>query len=1005
MNSTTGRKRTVKRIAAVAAGAALLGAGIAFASVSFQSIPIINNSGQPVVQIAVGATAAPSDGVAAANIAAAIGNLAATQANVTATINSTAALKVLSVSVASPHYALSNAQVWLNKTGTTVTSGSYPIYALIGSVLNRGTTSGGYLQTKYLSGSTSFGYPENNSLQSLTPFSVYNHSIVGTVPFVSVSPSSNGGGVSFTGLTNSSSASPTHPPIDNILRLDSSQLPSLMSNSGANGESEYLWVSGFPVFDQQTGTLALVGPGAAYQAVFSNPIKNRTAANSINTASIQLLGQNWVILNYSPQRGTAVGTIPNTNHVAFGGKLELASALSNMTTVYVGQGITNGPFNVTLKDVGFVNQSGTAPAILDIYYNGVLTNETSVFPSTQAHEFNVSGHRLYIKVNQTAAGIVGVGSRWAKLQLYSNVFNITSGKPWNTTYDPGWQAEIGWVNSSAQSNGQPNALQQIAVYNTSPEQALQPGQSINIIENPAAYSLTFVGETLGTGSFDAVTASTTYSNSVNYENNPVNTGSGRGNINNITEPAQELVVTSQIPNAFSFGGQTAQSVTYDLIPYQLTEYASEIPAGSTTNATYINYKVNTAAEANLISPNYTFTITVAGSPANGVTSFPANSATVSYIQPGTYNSVFAGNYYNITKVQVSHAIPGLTITLTANQPLSTSGNVVLATLAPLSPQVLYPTSGKAYDLITSGSSVLYNQQNGQPQTTFALNNVSFTGAAGHISEFGAYRMNESAVPGQSNIQDQLSFGIYNSSIGRPAIDGTLFQLNQTPGGTSNNMTYNSTSVGSGIHSVNAKVGFRTERGSKVASISPTSLTIDFAKSVDSLEFVAAPFVNTSKTSSTTHTYGPFAVGQAVNIPGVYNLSVAKINASIALSGTTNYTISGISNLASAVQTTPKSYETPVSLQSMLTGTTPLVVLANASTNPGSSLILIGSGYVNQLTEQYCPAATVASITPTSVLVQPCGNNKIVVAGYTAAQTTQASTEFINDLYTAAASTS
>ena len=1002
MNSTTGRKRTVKRIAAVAAGAALLGAGIAFASVSFQSIPIINNSGQPVVQIAVGATAAPSDGVAAANIAAAIGNLAATQASVSVTVNRTAALKVLSVSVASPHYALSNAQVWLNKTGTTVTSGSYPIYALIGSVLNRGTTSGGYLQTKYLSGSTSYGYPENNSLQSLSPFSVYNHSIVGTVPFVSVSPSSNGGGVSFTGLTNSSSAIPTHPPMDNILRLDSTQLPSLMSNSGANGESEYLWVSGFPVFDQQTGTLALVGPGAAYQAVFSTPIKNRTSSNSINTASIQLLGQNWVILNYTSHSVGAVAA----NHVAFGGKLELASALSNMTTVYVGQGITSGPFNVTLKDVGFVNQNGTAPAILDIYYNGVLTNETSVFPSTTAHEFNVSGHRLYVKVNQTAAGIVGVGSRWAKLQLYSNVFNITSGKPWNTTYDPGWEAEIGWVNSSAQSIGQPNALQQIAAYNTSPEQALQPGQSINIIQSPAAYSLTFVGETLGTGSFDAVTASTTYSNSVTYENNNVNTGSGLGNINNITEPAQELVVTSQIPNAFSFGGQTAQSVTYDLTPYQLNESGvAPGPANARNNATYINYKVATTAEADLVNQNYTFTITAAGSPASGVTSFPANSTTVSALSTG-FSDSFLGDYYNITKIQLSHAIPGLNVTITANGIYGAAGSKVLAILHPIAPQVLYSTSGKAYDLITSGSSVLYNQQNGQPQTTFALNNVSFIGAAGHTHEFAAYRMNESAVPGQSNIQDQLSFGIYNSSIGRPAIDGTLFQLNQTPGGTSNNMTYNSTSVGSGsIHSVNAKVGFRTERGSKVASISPTSLTIDFAKSVDSLEFVAAPFVNASKTSSTTHTYGPFAVGQAVNIPGVYNLSVAKINASIALSGTTNYTIHGIHNLTAAIQTTPKSYETPVSLQSMLTSTTPLVVLANASTNPGSSLILIGSGYVNQLTEQYCPAATVASITPTSVLVQPCGNNKIVVAGYTAAQTTQASTEFINDLYTAAASTS
>lgn len=45
----------IKKIVAVAAGAALFGAGIAFAGpITFQSVPIISNSGQPVAQIVVG---------------------------------------------------------------------------------------------------------------------------------------------------------------------------------------------------------------------------------------------------------------------------------------------------------------------------------------------------------------------------------------------------------------------------------------------------------------------------------------------------------------------------------------------------------------------------------------------------------------------------------------------------------------------------------------------------------------------------------------------------------------------------------------------------------------------------------------------------------------------------------------------------------------------------------------------------------------------------------------
>ena len=109
-----------KRIATVVAGAALLGMGLAFAgAVTFQSVPIITNSGQPVVQVVVGSSAKASDGVAAANIAAAIGNLAYTSMPVTASVNATQAQSVLNVAVSSAQYTLSNQQVWMNVSGST----------------------------------------------------------------------------------------------------------------------------------------------------------------------------------------------------------------------------------------------------------------------------------------------------------------------------------------------------------------------------------------------------------------------------------------------------------------------------------------------------------------------------------------------------------------------------------------------------------------------------------------------------------------------------------------------------------------------------------------------------------------------------------------------------------------------------------------------------------------------------------------------------------------------
>ncbi|MCX6775771.1 MAG: S-layer protein, partial [Candidatus Micrarchaeota archaeon] len=77
----------VKRIAALAAGVAILGATLATAgAVTYSNTQIITAEGVPQVKVVVGANAAASDGVAAANIAALIGNLAFKSQAVTATV-------------------------------------------------------------------------------------------------------------------------------------------------------------------------------------------------------------------------------------------------------------------------------------------------------------------------------------------------------------------------------------------------------------------------------------------------------------------------------------------------------------------------------------------------------------------------------------------------------------------------------------------------------------------------------------------------------------------------------------------------------------------------------------------------------------------------------------------------------------------------------------------------------------------------------------------------------
>ncbi|MDE1805062.1 MAG: S-layer protein, partial [Candidatus Micrarchaeota archaeon] len=121
----------VKRIAALAAGLAI--GVVAAGSVSFSSIPIINSAGQPVVQIVVGSSSQPSDGVVAANIAAVIGNMAFTSTPITATVGGQSNVKCV---VTTPSCTLTNAQVYLGESGTVTAAGSYTLKALIGSVIN-----------------------------------------------------------------------------------------------------------------------------------------------------------------------------------------------------------------------------------------------------------------------------------------------------------------------------------------------------------------------------------------------------------------------------------------------------------------------------------------------------------------------------------------------------------------------------------------------------------------------------------------------------------------------------------------------------------------------------------------------------------------------------------------------------------------------------------------------------------------------------------------------------
>jgi hypothetical protein len=904
--------------------------------------------------------------------------------------NSTKALKV---SVSSSKYSLSNQQVWLNESGvTSATGSSYLFSALIGSVLNQGIQLGALQNTKSDQGSGSYAFPRSLYTTNSPVASPYTG--VGSVPLSQSVTSGNGGGVSFSSFTSASN--------DNLLQITSSQFSSLSTNWGPYGETESLFITGFPVYDQQSSVnnFALQGTGGAYMVIFNKPISNSlsSGATQIN-APIRILGTNYTIINESGMSASPGGT----SKYEVGGQMFLAASATPLQTVYVGHNLTSGPWTVQLQDLAQTNNGLNAPAAVAVYYNGQATNESSVLSGTTA-KFNVSGHLLYLNVNSTFAGLYAY-QKWAKLQLYTSVYKVVSGQSLNTTTNGGWNDELLWTNTTSAS-GIGKALYGIILYNTTTS-VLTPGQSFSFIQNPSVYKLTFVGDTLG-NNFDSVSVATSSVSSVQYAN--ANT------ITNITEPAQELTVTSQIPNAFSYAGQTGSQVVYDLTPYvfnQVTSGPASLTwgggasgtgsAGAVTNVimTYVDPSHASGSPTPWIA-NSPVGVTISGySFSNTIqtqsVTFYQNASTAFTTTNG---QILGTALKNVTAIQItSRALPifpttgSFTLNVVTYNGLTPSNSLSLGTLASTAPVILYSQSGKSY-LATSSStaSTNYNQQNGQPIANVVLATAGAVTAGNGNHELFTIQVGEVSVPSNTMALDYLGAGIYNNT----ATASPSFVLNYSTSGQHNNVTYTSTQG----QSVNAQTGFRTEKGSKVASISASQDTFQMATAIDQLQFALTRTASNTVVSKAYKTFGPYSVGQATNLP---NVTIGMVNATPVLSGSSTYTILGESNLTATPSVTQAT--TPVWLKN-LSSTSPLVVLDSSisSANQASSLILVGSGYVNSLSATLESAYNLTSqISPSeSQPIVAAYGNKILIAGYTADQTLSGANSFISQLYAQAA---
>ena len=162
-----------------------------------------------------------------------------------------------------------------------------------------------------------------------------------------------------------------------------------------------------------------VGGTAPYHYYWyaDNTLINTTASNSITLHPDLTTTYYYTVTDSAYQPSTS----QNSQQITVNISKTLGCNVTD--TVYLGQNDTCTPFTVQLTDLGQPNSNGISPAAINVYYNGTLTNTTSVMPKVQT-AFSAHGYVLHVYINQTFDGLYAY-QKYAKILL-------------NVTRAPGW---------------------------------------------------------------------------------------------------------------------------------------------------------------------------------------------------------------------------------------------------------------------------------------------------------------------------------------------------------------------------------------------------------------------------------------------------------------------------------------------------------------------------------------------------------------------------------------
>ncbi len=903
------KSMNVKRIAATALGAAMIGAAFAGAVTTDPGLSNFKffTGNEPNVKIVVGSAAQPTDAVAAANIAAMIGNLAYTSSDIT---------------------VLGKDQLACDGTGNV--SGKTTTLEVTTPGVNSNVA---YQMKTYIQ-----GYLDR------TPIDDRINDMTGAYTILATDGTSGG-----RKITNYDA-----PALVFKTTVTDTQV------SKSYTEDERYFTYAYTTYDTSAKKVKAKNGQVAYEAQFTNPIQvcseftpdDSTCSDTYRTSKhrvkIKFLGSDWVIYGMD-NFPTAGGVTASSTALTIGKEVAYKEFMQIGDEATAPNGI-----KIVLKDIsGFPTGTQYQPPVsFDIFDANGNQIDTATLQEGGTSEYNKNG--VVVIVWKAFAGIGQTA--YAQVSIFSDKLTLTHGTVVDSNNQQ-WQVTLVGGGTSYGASLSRLQLARVVVDD------LNEGDSVTYIQKPQAMKLTYTGLekttydtlTLGTGerafptsSTDTATTGLSFVRLISSMTNPFNFGTTSSNtlyyITDATPAGQggQGDIFYQDPSTGYFRkyyGVTA-STTITLVPAHgaltsstLTGTAYEMYfSGCAPNATITTLPTNIGAGAS----GFTFNGTVTSANSTSVTFTNGANLTVNALNLS--RNATCWGYLQFTGVAGT-----IYWTTAGNSPIVSTLNSVPYNYGPNTRNIQFDTLG-----ITAGLATDPTRTNGEVIAIPEFQNDDDTNEGAFMFDVGS----------GSDTTPRLG----------PSSGTAYLSYNSTFTGTNTTGFFTGTTYES---------GYISPRGS-TGTISLTSGSVNYATTLAHALYTLSGAAVAG--AGNVAEVGPLKEGETGLDEAGYKVVVKTITAA----GSGEGAISGLDTLKCSSE---KAYV----VTALNTANTPLVV-TDASASATQQLIVIGGPLVNTVAAGI-PGGDIAATAGSDAVVKVIGD-KILVYGYTAADTTSAANAFI-----------